>query len=859
MAAQSLLEPTTEARSTSSTAVAPIDTMITPSEEMENPLLSVILTAPTGHGVPDFVKKLYRMLEEKEHDRIVCWGKSGETFVVREPNEFAKAILPRHFKHNNFASFVRQLNKYDFHKIKTTEDSPKPYGDQAWEFQHPKFKIHQSDLLEEIKRKTPTTRKVPTAAAAAAAAGASSSPDPHQSTPDMHQAHLSTLQRTQDDMRDQLDACQTKMESQERLLQNLLKVLGYQSASDGTLNVIPAKVSGKVKSGKSSSRMGLGGSTTTMITNATAPISNNGPMLSRPPHLSETGTMSKGISAVHQHLKKRNASTLDAFQQQQQQQQALQSHSPSSTSPDMQHLHRQQQQQQQQQLQHSVFASSPSSSSPMSNMSIPTSSSTSFQTMNALSAAVNSSSCAQFAPSLSTSTFGESVYSLSLVNSDSNPLSGTSSLPPRSRPFQSYPDQHHQQQHQQQQQQQQVDTQHQQQQQFNPQPAASNWAMAPKVLLVEDDDTCRQLSCRLLRIFGCAFDVAEDGLAAVGKMSQQKYDIVLMDIMMPNLDGVSATSQIRQFDAMTPIISMTSNTTANDIMTYFANGMNDILPKPFTRSSLLSMLEKHLQHLRFIKLGEGTAPTGSLIDTTGSGGATTPTGTPTGANDGMSGMMALDEGRSHEHHSFGSRDLKQQQQQQQHHQGHNDASDASSYDLQNLSYEEMMDSMERATQDYTSARSQGHPASRRHINAGGNNTPINAKIRQELSSAASSMPAPTSGYTTTSNMSMSPTTNHHQHQQQHPHHQQQGSPYNQFSPPLNPSYSNQPQHHSQHHQQQQPHSNMDMMSLKPEMTAYSGGTDSLNLDDDSVMDQSGQYVSPTFFDRRKRTKLEAME
>ncbi|KAK3052802.1 kinase-regulated stress-responsive transcription factor skn7 [Extremus antarcticus] len=66
---------------------------------------------------------------------------------------------------------------------------------------------------------------------------------------------------------------------------------------------------------------------------------------------------------------------------------------------------------------------------------------------------------------------------------------------------------------------------------------------------------------------------------------------------MPNLDGVSATHLIRQFDN-TPIIAMTSNIRSDDISMYFQHGMNDVLPKPFTKEGLLSMLEKHLSHLK---------------------------------------------------------------------------------------------------------------------------------------------------------------------------------------------------------------------------------------------------------------------
>lgn len=78
----------------------------------------------------------------------------------QQSHKFTEEILPKHFKHGNFASFVRQLNKYDFHKVRYGEDAPPPdHGQNAWEFKHELFNRHSGHLLDNIRRKAPQPKK----------------------------------------------------------------------------------------------------------------------------------------------------------------------------------------------------------------------------------------------------------------------------------------------------------------------------------------------------------------------------------------------------------------------------------------------------------------------------------------------------------------------------------------------------------------------------------------------------------------------------------------------------------------------------------------------------------------------------
>lgn len=114
-----------------------------------------------GGNVPAFLTKLWTLVEDPDTDPLICWSPSGTSFHVFDQGRFSKEVLPKFFKHNNMASFIRQLNMYGFRKVVHIEQGGlvKPERDDT-EFQHPFFIRGEEHLLENIKRKVTNVSSV---------------------------------------------------------------------------------------------------------------------------------------------------------------------------------------------------------------------------------------------------------------------------------------------------------------------------------------------------------------------------------------------------------------------------------------------------------------------------------------------------------------------------------------------------------------------------------------------------------------------------------------------------------------------------------------------------------------------------
>ena len=115
-----------------------------------------------------------------------------------------------------------------------------------------------------------------------------------------------------------------------------------------------------------------------------------------------------------------------------------------------------------------------------------------------------------------------------------------------------------------------------------------------RVLLAEDNDINQMIAGELLAAKGIVVDLAGTGLEALAALESGEYDLVLMDIQMPEMDGLTATARIRANPARAglPVVAMTAHAMAGDREISLDSGMDDHLTKPIEPRQLYTALRK---------------------------------------------------------------------------------------------------------------------------------------------------------------------------------------------------------------------------------------------------------------------------
>lgn len=128
----------------------------------------------------------------------------------------------------------------------------------------------------------------------------------------------------------------------------------------------------------------------------------------------------------------------------------------------------------------------------------------------------------------------------------------------------------------------------------NPEKQSVKSLHSMNVLLVEDNPSNQLVMAGILRTFGLNLSIAAHGGEALTAVMQQKFDLIFMDMQMPVMDGLEATQKILALPSCQniPIVAMTANVCTDDIQTYKAAGMQDFIPKPFSREAICRVLQR---------------------------------------------------------------------------------------------------------------------------------------------------------------------------------------------------------------------------------------------------------------------------
>ena len=121
------------------------------------------------------------------------------------------------------------------------------------------------------------------------------------------------------------------------------------------------------------------------------------------------------------------------------------------------------------------------------------------------------------------------------------------------------------------------------------------------MLVVEDIVVNQMIARKLIEKFGHKVDLAANGLEAIEAVQTAHYDLVFMDVRMPEMDGLSATKAIRQLTSACrniQITAMTANATKDDIKECMESGMNDFVSKPVNKEMIREALERYFSRLR---------------------------------------------------------------------------------------------------------------------------------------------------------------------------------------------------------------------------------------------------------------------